>query len=70
MDSSIPVTIDRDCPGSISLWPALRRQTKHQIPALVYALILLVCAIVAFPLGLFFGIDLACTSDSKSNLCG
>jgi hypothetical protein len=43
---------------------------KHRIPALVYALILLVCAIVAFPLGLFFGIDLACTSDSESNLCG
>ena len=43
---------------------------KHRIPALVYAVILLVCAIVAFPFGLFIGIDLACSSASASNLCG
>jgi hypothetical protein len=33
MDSSIPVTIDRDCPRSISLWAALRRQTKTPNPS-------------------------------------
>jgi hypothetical protein len=33
MDSSIPVTIDRDCPRSISLWAALRCQTKTPNPS-------------------------------------
>ena len=42
----------------------------HRIPALAYAFILLVCAVVAFPFGLFFGINLACSSPSASNLCG
>src|SRR5690348_7149648 len=47
-----------------------RARPERRLPALAYALILLVCAIVAYPFGLSFGASLACSDPTFGNLCG
>jgi hypothetical protein len=42
---------------------------KHQIPALIYAAIILICAAAGYFFGMIFGIDYAC-SPPAGNLCG
>jgi|SRR5579883_817928 hypothetical protein len=46
-----------------------RPERDRQFPVGGYILILLVCAIIAFPVGLFLGIGAAC-SGGAGNLCG
>src|SRR6266852_3914212 len=41
---------------------------KHRIPGFVYTAIILVCAVVAYPFGMVWGNDFACSS-SSGNLC-
>src|SRR3954453_2635365 len=47
-----------------------RARPEHQLPGIAYVLILLVCAIIAFLFGMFYGISLACSSPKCGNLCG
>ena len=46
-----------------------RPDPERRIPALAYALILLVCAIAGYFFGMIYGIDWAC-SPPAGNLCG
>src|SRR5437879_4945461 len=47
-----------------------RPKSERRFPLVAYILVLLVCAIIAFPFGLFFGISLACSTLEFGNLCG
>jgi hypothetical protein len=47
-----------------------RARPEHRLPGIAYILILLVCAIIAFPFGTFYGISWACSSPECGNLCG
>jgi hypothetical protein len=47
-----------------------RARPERRLPALAYASILLVCAILAYPFGLSFGASLACSDPTFGNLCG
>jgi hypothetical protein len=42
----------------------------RRLPVVTYVVVLLVCAIIAFPFGLFLGIDAACSGPGAGNLCG
>src|SRR6266446_298628 len=47
-----------------------RPEPGRHIPLVAYILVLLVCAIVAFPFGTAFGISQACAPPGSGNLCG
>lgn len=47
-----------------------RPEGNRRLPVPVYVVILLVCAIIAFPFGLFLGIRAACSGPAAGNLCG
>jgi hypothetical protein len=47
-----------------------RPERGRRLPVAAYVVVLLVCAIIAFPFGLFLGIDAACTDPRFGNLCG
>jgi hypothetical protein len=47
-----------------------RPERDRRLPVVAYVVILLVCAIIAFPFGLFFGIGAACSGPGAGNLCG
>ncbi|MGD0290960.1 MAG: hypothetical protein ABSC63_15050 [Candidatus Binataceae bacterium] len=47
-----------------------RPEPERRFPLVLYAVILFVCAIVAFPFGLFFGNSWACSAPQSGNLCG
>ncbi|HET7594342.1 MAG TPA: hypothetical protein VFK49_02750 [Stellaceae bacterium] len=59
--------------GSAAVFYALhckkRPDPERRIPALAYALLLLVCAIAGYSLGMIYGIEWAC-SRPAGNLCG
>ena len=45
-----------------------RREADRHLTGVAYALMLLACAVVAYPVGVLLGISWACPS--KGNLCG
>ena len=47
-----------------------RPERNRRLPVPVYVVILLVCAIISFPFGLFLGIRAACSGPAAGNLCG
>lgn len=47
-----------------------RPEGNRRLPVPVYVVILLVCAIIAFPFGLCLGIRAACSGPAAGNLCG
>jgi hypothetical protein len=47
-----------------------KARPRHRIPALVYAAIILVCAVVAYLAGMILGNEFLCSSPSSGNLCG
>jgi len=47
-----------------------RPERGRHLPVVAYVVVLLVCAIIAFPFGLFFGISAACSGRGAGNLCG
>jgi hypothetical protein len=47
-----------------------RPEPGRHLPLVAYVLVLLVCAIVVFPFGTFFGISQACAPPGAGNLCG
>jgi hypothetical protein len=47
-----------------------RPERGRRFPIVAYILILLVCAVVAFPFGAFWGISQACSTPASGNLCG
>ena len=47
-----------------------RPERGRHLPVVAYVVVLLVCAIIAFPFGLFFGISAACSGREAGNLCG
>jgi hypothetical protein len=47
-----------------------RPEQGRHLPVVAYVVVLLVCAIIAFPFGMFFGVGAACTGPGASNLCG
>jgi hypothetical protein len=47
-----------------------RPEPDRRFPFVAYILVLLVCAIIAFPFGLIFGASSACSTPGFGNLCG
>jgi len=47
-----------------------RPEPDRRVPDVVYVVVLLVGAIIAFPFGLFLGISAACSGPGAGNLCG
>ncbi len=47
-----------------------RPERDRHLPVVAYVMILLVCAIIAFPFGLSLGISAACSGPGAGNLCG
>jgi hypothetical protein len=47
-----------------------RPKPGRRFPLVAYVLVLLVCAIIAYLGGLFFGISAACSAPESGNLCG
>jgi len=47
-----------------------RVEPERRVPVIVFVLALIVCAGVTGCLGLYFGLDLACSSPTSGNLCG
>ena len=47
-----------------------RVEPDRRVPVIVFVLALIVCAGVTGCLGLYFGLDLACSSPTSGNLCG
>jgi CDP-diglyceride synthetase len=57
--------------GAIFLYQQhCKARPTHRIPALVYAAIILVCAVVAYLAGMILGNEFLCSSPSSGNLCG
>jgi len=47
-----------------------RPERDRRLPVIAYVVVLLICSIIAFPFGLFFGISAACADPGAGNLCG
>jgi hypothetical protein len=47
-----------------------RVERERRVPTVLYVLVVIVFGLIAGFFGLFFGIDLACSSPKSSNLCG
>jgi len=47
-----------------------RPDPERRVPALAYAFGLLICAIVAYFIGMILGAEWACSDPSTGNLCG
>jgi hypothetical protein len=47
-----------------------RPKPERRLPLVAYVLLLLACAILAFPAGTIYGISLACSDPHFGNLCG
>jgi len=47
-----------------------RVEPERRVPVVVFVLALIGCAGVTGCLGLYFGLDLACSSPTSGNLCG
>lgn len=47
-----------------------RPERGRHMPAAAFTIILLVCAVIAFPFGMIFGASAACSSPGWGNLCG
>jgi hypothetical protein len=47
-----------------------KARPHHSIPPLVYAAIILVCAVVAYLAGMILANEFLCASPSSGNLCG
>jgi len=47
-----------------------RPNPERRVPALAYAFVLLVCAIIAYFIGMMLGAEWACSGPAAGNLCG
>ena len=47
-----------------------RPSPERRLPLVAYVLLLLACAILAFPIGTIYGVSLACSDPNFGNLCG
>lgn len=57
-------------PAAVVCAASLYREETTRVGCFAYGLILLICAVVAYLLGLSLGINLACVQYPSGNLCG